>query len=337
MNRGLLLAGLGVAGYYAYRALKPRYDFRGKHALVTGGSRGLGLILARQLAAHGANVSICSRHADELARAAADLRGRGAKVIAQACDLTDAAQVRAFVRTARAGLGPIDVLIHNAGVIQVGPLEEMTEADFQESLQIHLWAGYHAAMAVLPEMKARKTGRIVNISSFGGKVAVPHLVPYAVGKFALVGLSDGLRAELAKTGVVVTTVCPGLMRTGSHLNAEFKGKHDEEYVWFASGNATPGMSMNADRAARKILDACALGDAELVLGLPAKLAVIMRNLAPNLTAELAALIDRHVLPTPGGIGQQRMKGHDSRGKLPATVTTLSDRAAAANNEVRQPR
>ena len=334
MNRALLFSGLAVGGYYAYRALLPRYDFRGKHALVTGGARGLGLVLARQLADKGARISICSRSDDELVRAADDLRGRGAQVFQQDCDLADPAQIREFVANARAELGPVDVLIHNAGVIQVGPLEEMTEADFHEAMDIHFWAAYHLAMAVLPEMKRRGAGRIVNIASIGGKVAVPHLVPYAASKFALVGLSDGLRAELRDSGVVVTTVCPGLMRTGSHVNAKFKGRNEEEYAWFAAGNATPGLSMNAESAARKILDACAVGDAELVLGLPAKVAVFMRTMVPNLTAGMSALVNDLILPEPGGIGERSLKGHDSRGKLPAAVTTLSDRASAANNELR---
>ena len=332
MNRGLLAAGAAAAGYYAYRALKPRYDFRDKHVLLTGGSRGLGLLLARRFAAKGARLSLCSRHADELARAGTELSNRGAKVLTYACDLTQEAEVRAFVDAGVRANGPVDVLIHNAGVIQVGPLAEMTVEDFRESLAIHLWAALHAARAVIPEMQRRKQGRIVNIASIGGKIAVPHLVPYAVGKFALVGLSDGLRAELAQDGIVVTTVCPGLMRTGSHLNAEFKGQHDEEYAWFATGNSIPGMSINADRAAGQIIDACAIGDAELVISLAAKVGVVVRALAPNLTATLAGLANHYIQPAPGGIGQARLKGKDSRGKLPAIVTTLTDRAARANNE-----
>lgn len=330
MNRTLLLSALGVGGYLAYRALKPRYDFRDKHVLVTGGSRGLGLVLARDLSARGARLSICSRDEDELARAAADL---GGGVLAERCDVTDRDQVRAFVARARGRHGPIDVLVNNAGIIQVGPLEEMREEDFEQSLRTHFWAALYTILEVLPEMKARRAGRIVNIASIGGKIAVPHLLPYSAGKFSLVGLSNGLRVELAKHGVVVTTVCPGLMRTGSHLNAEFKGRHEEEYAWFALGNATPGFSMSAEAAARKVVAACARGDAEAVLGLPAKLAVAAHALCPNLTADVLALADRLALPKPGGIGPRTAKGRDSRGLLPEVVTTLTDRAAARNNEI----
>jgi short-subunit dehydrogenase len=182
-------------------------------------------------------------------------------------------------------------------------------------------------------MKARRRGRIVNITSIGGKVAVPHMLPYTASKFAAVGLSEGLRAELMNHGIVVTTVVPGLMRTGSHLNAEFKGRNDEEYAWFALGNAIPGLSMNADCAARQIITASARGDAEIVLTLPAKLAVALEGISPSLMSDVMALVNRHVLPEPGGVGPRRVKGKESRGLLPDAVTTLSDRAAADNNEL----
>ena len=247
--------------------------------------------------------------------------------------MTDRDRVREFVAVARHRNGPVDVLINNAGVIQVGPLEEMREADFEQSLKTHFWAALYTILEVVPEMKARGSGRIVNIASFGGKVAVPHLLPYSAGKFALVGFSNGLRTELQRHGVVVTTVCPGLMQTGSHINAEFKGRHEEEYAWFATGNAIPGFSMSAETAAAKILRACACGDAEVVLGLPAKFAVALQALAPNLTAELMALTNAHLLPEPGGVGTATVKGKFSRGALPDSVTARTDRAAARNNEV----
>lgn len=332
MKRMLMLAAAGVGGYLAWQALRPRYDFRNKAVVITGGSRGLGLVLARELAARGARLAICARDEPELRDAADDLRGRGARVVAVTCDLTNRADIRRFVSVARDQLGPVDVLVNNAGVIGVGPLEEMRPEDFELSLKIHVWAPLYATLEVLPDMRARRTGRIVNIASFGGKVAVPHMLPYVTGKFGLVGLSNGLRAELAKDGITVTTVCPGLMRTGSHVHAEFKGRHEEEYAWFAAGASVPGLTMSAETAARKILDASACGDAEVVLGLPFKLAVAAQAVAPTLTADTLALINRLALPEPGGVGPRRVPGRESRGKLPAAVTVLPDRAAAANNE-----
>ncbi|QEL20657.1 KR domain-containing protein [Limnoglobus roseus] len=246
--------------------------------------------------------------------------------------MTHAGQVREWVAAARRENGPVDVLINNAGVIQVGPLDEMREPDFQRSLETHFWAAYHAINEVLPEVKARRARRIVNIASVGGKVAVPHLMPYSVGKFALVGFSNGLRSGVRRHGVTVTTLCPGLMRTGSHVNAEFKGRHEEEYAWFALTNGLPGLSVSGESAARAILSACARGDAELVLGLPAKFIVAVQALFPNLTADAMAVTNRWLLPSPGGIGPATATGAESRGRLPAVATALTDRAAAAANE-----
>src|SRR5260370_40570175 len=108
-------------------------------------------------------------------------------------------------------------------------------------------------------------GRIVNISSIGGKIAVPDLEPSSASKFALTGFSDGIRAELVRDNIYVTTVAPGMMRTGSHMNARFKGRHDSEFAWFAVSAGAPLISMNAERAARKILAACRRGQPSLTL------------------------------------------------------------------------
>lgn len=333
MNRLATLAAVGAGAYLASRWLRPGYDYRGKHVLITGGSRGLGLVLARELAARRARLSICARDPDELAAARDDLAGRGAAVAAVECDVTDRDRVREFVAVARRRLGPVDVLINNAGVIGVGAFEDTRPEEFELSLKTHLWAPYWFVLEVLPDMRARRAGRVVNVSSFGGKVAVPHMLPYVAGKFALVGFSHGLRAELAKDGIVVTTVCPGLTRTGSHRHAEFKGRHEQEYRWFALGASTPLLAQSAERAARQILRGVALGDAEVVLTLPAQLAVLANAVAPGLVSGLAAVANRYVLPAPGGVGPQRVKGADSRGRTPSLLTTLSDRASARNNEL----
>src|SRR5204862_3041411 len=113
-------------------------------------------------------------------------------------------------------------------------------------------------------MRQREKGRIVNIASIGGKIGIPHLVPYCVGKFALVGYSQGLRAELENNGVVVTTVCPGLMRTGSARKAFFKGQSEAEYAWFKISDSLPLLTISAEKAARDILHACQRGDAQAI-------------------------------------------------------------------------
>jgi NAD(P)-dependent dehydrogenase (short-subunit alcohol dehydrogenase family) len=165
-------------------------------------------------------------------------------------------------------------------------------------------------------------------------MAVPHMAPYCASKFALVGLSDSTRAELDQYGIRVTTVCPGLMRTGSPLNADIKGQHDLEYAWFAIADSTPGMSISAERAARRIIEACRYGDPELTITLPAKLAARLNHLVPGAIARVMAVANA-VLPGPNGAeGDQRRRGRDSESTWTDSVATvLTERAAVLNNEL----
>ncbi len=328
----LTLGAVGLGAWWLARR-SGRYAFRNKVVLVTGGSRGLGLVLARQLADEGARVAICARDVQELRAASQGLAQRPGEHLALRCDVTDPAHVRELVRTIEAHLGPIDVLVNNAGIIEVGPLETMTREDFEKAFATNFWAAFNTIEAVLPGMRARKAGRIVNVSSIGGKIAVPHLVPYSASKFALVGYSHGLRAELARDGIVVTTVCPGLMRTGSPGHALFKGQHRAEHAWFSIGDSLPLLTLRAERAARQALDACRRGDAEAVLGLPAQVAVKLHALFPNLSENVLALVNR-LLPGPGGVGKETRTGQESESRAsPSVLTTLSDRAAEQNKEL----
>ncbi len=335
-KEALMLAAVGAGALLAARAFfrhRNEYDFRGKTVLITGGSRGLGLVLAREFAAEGARVAICARDNAELERARADLAARGANVFAFPCDVTDRAQVKELVEVVEEHFDGIDVLVNNAGVIQVGPVEVMTLEDYEQALATHFWAPLYTTLAVLPVMKRHGGGRIVNIASIGGKIGVPHLVPYSASKFALVGLSEGMRAELAKDGVIITTVCPGLMRTGSPRNANFKGRHRAEYAWFSISDALPVTSIQAERAARQIVSACRRGDAELIISTQAVLAVKFRAFFPEATADILATVNK-LLPGPGGIGRKRAKGKESESALaPSILTALSDSAAKRNNEL----
>ncbi len=337
-----LAAGAGTA--LAIRTLTgwaSRFNFMGSAVVITGGSRGLGLALARALAGEGARLALLAEDPLELARAEAELSAAGAEVFALPCDVRDQAAVESAIDRAARRYGQIDVLINNAGVIQVGPVEHMTLADFEDAMSIHLWGPLYAILAALPHMRRRGGGRIVNISSIGGKIAVPHLLPYSASKFALVGLSDGLRAELAKDGIRVTTVCPGLMRTGSHSNAFFKGRHRAEYTWFAILDALPITSTSVQSAVRQILEACRTGRPELIITPQARLAVMVQALFPNLTAHLLNLFGR-LLPRPllqEGPGRayfsaESWTGWDSTSTLaPSMLTALADRASVANNEL----
>ena len=333
----MLLAGAGVGALLGVRAVLKKwreYDLRDKTVLITGGSRGLGLVLARELAREGARLSICARDPQELERARFDLQQRGAEVLAFPCDVTEKAQVDEWVRVSAEHFGDVDVLVNNAGLIQVGPVEVMTLADYEEAMKIHFWGPLYTTLAVLPLMRRKRSGRIVNISSVGGKIGVPHLVPYSASKFALIGLSEGMRAELQKDGIIVTSVCPGLMRTGSPRNATFKGQHRAEYAWFSISDSLPVSTMQAERAARQIIAATKRGDAEAILSMQAVAAVKFHQLFPELSANLLALVNRLLPAAVGGIGKRRAKGKDSESELsPSWLTTLGDEAARRNNEM----
>jgi NAD(P)-dependent dehydrogenase (short-subunit alcohol dehydrogenase family) len=223
-------------------------------------------------------------------------------------------------------------------VIQVGPIEHMQIEDFENAMAVHLWGPLYTMLAAIPHMKRQGGGRIVNISSIGGRVAAPHLVPYAASKFALVGLSDGMRAELAKDGIKVTTVAPGLMRTGSPPNALFKGQHRAEYAWFSISDALPLLSIDAPSAARQIIEACRHGDPELTITLRARLLAKANALFPGLTARMIALGNR-MLPGPTDeAGNEIRSGWQSQSSVsPSILTRLSDRATDQNNQRRDPR
>ena len=266
----------------------PRKSFRDKVVLITGGSRGLGLALARRFAAEGSKLVLCARSASELNAAHSDLARFGTEVITVVCDVTDHAEVKALVAKAVQRFGRLDVLVNNAGVIKVGPVKSMTQDDFAEAMELMFWGVVHTTLAGLPYLE-RSCGTIVNITSVGGKVTVPHLLPYCCAKFAAVAFSDGLRAELRGTGVNVLTVAPGLMRTGSHVNVKFKGNAEGEAAWFGLGASTPGLAMTADRAARQIVDAAARGKGEAILGLPAQVLTRFHALFPDTTSGLLSI------------------------------------------------
>ena len=337
-TRKLSVAGVaGVAGVLAARAVlrRKRMDFDGRSVVITGGSRGLGLVLAREFAHEGARLTLLARDAAELERAARTIAATGAEVQSFPCDVRNQAEIEGAIARVLDRYGRIDVLINNAGVIQTGPIEHMTIDDFENALAVHLWGPLYAMRAVVPHMRRQGGGRIVNIASIGGKIAVPHLAPYSVSKFALVGLSDAMRAELAKDNILVTTVCPGLMRTGSHVNALFKGRHRGEFTWFALMDSLPLTSIDARRAARQIVEACRNGDPQLTISVQARALVRLSALFPALTARAMVLFNR-LLPGPvAERGDELKTGWESQSRwAPSLLTRLSDQATRENNELR---
>lgn len=339
----MVVGAMGVGAMVLAQVWRRRnpYIFEGKSVVITGGSRGLGLIMARELAGEGARVTLVARDEEELDRAAADIRTRhpGANVLAVVGDVRRRYDAERAIAQALDRFGSVDVVINNAGVVQVGPVDHMKPSDYEDAMNTHFWGPLYMIFAALPYMRRQRQGRIVNISSIGGKIAVPHLVPYSASKFALVGLSDGLRAELARDGIVVTTVCPGLMRTGSPLNALFKGRRAEEYAWFAISDSLPVTSIDARRAARQVIDACRYGDAELIISVQAKLAVLARYAAPELFADVMEIVNK-LLPAPAAAnGDEARPGRENETEWAAPSSPLTAptyKAAAENNETKAP-
>jgi NAD(P)-dependent dehydrogenase (short-subunit alcohol dehydrogenase family) len=329
LGAGALLLG----GWITARVIRTaQYTLRDKVALISGGSRGLGLVLARHICEQGGKVALLARDPEELARAKADLTARGGKVLTIGCDLLHRDQIQAAVPKVIDHFNRIDVLINNAGIIEVGPLNHMSREDYDRTMKLHFWAPYELISQIVPEMRLSGGGRIVNISSIGGKVAVPHFAPYSASKFALTGFSDAVRTELARHNIQVTTVTPGLMRTGSHVKARFKGNHDAEFAWFSASAGAPLISMEADRAARKILAACRRGQPSLTLTFAARGAIAGNALFPNLTGYAMKLVNRFLPDVAEKGGEQSRAGSELPRLTPEWMTRLADRATKKNNE-----
>src|SRR3954470_9668308 len=333
-DRTRLMLAAGFGALWATRRFRlMSYNLLGRTVLITGVSRGLGLALAREVAAQGARVAICGRHTDSLERARQSLEQLDAEVLAEPCDVTDPESVIRLFERVHQGFGPVDVLINNAGVIEVGPAETMSVADYEEALGTNFWGMLYPTLAVLPDMRKRRAGRIVNITSIGGKLGIPHQLPYSASKFAAVGFSQGLRAEVAAEGIKVVTVVPGLMRTGSPRNAIFRGRHRAEYAWFSISDSLPGLSISVERAARRIVEACRRGDAEVLFPAVAKVAAVANALAPGFTANVLGMVDR-LLPAASTADGSRHTGAESQSWIsPSWLTRLGDRAARRYNQL----
>jgi NAD(P)-dependent dehydrogenase (short-subunit alcohol dehydrogenase family) len=332
----LVLGGASLAAAATTTLLRRAraLDLRGKVVVVTGGSRGLGLLLAEEFGRQGASLAICGRDKDAVERAQRWLMGHGFEVFAEARDIGDPAAAGAFVERIIERYGRLDVLVNNAGVIHVAPFGDVTRGMIEEAMHANFWSAVNMTYAALPHLRKQGAGgRIVNITSVGGRVAIPHLIGYTASKFAMVGLSEALRAELAPYGVKVTTVVPGLMRTGSYYNAEFLGHQRQEFDWFSAFAAMPIVSIDAEVAARRIVRAAREGRVELSFALSGRLPAFLHGVAPRLTVRLMTLVNA-LLPGPSqSTSPERWKGREINSTLPgSSLLRLGDIAARHNNE-----
>lgn len=190
-------------------------DLRNRVALVTGGSRGIGMAVALALAAAGAAVAINYRERVEDAEAVAErIRRDGRRAAIFGADVSLRIAVQSMVHDIETELGPIDILVNNAGMAAARGLEDITEADFDHTLEVNLKSAFLCTQAVLPGMRARRWGRIVNVSSIGARIGAGSVsIAYAAAKAGVEGLTRGYALRLASEGVTANAVAPGLVDT----------------------------------------------------------------------------------------------------------------------------
>lgn len=286
---------------------EPQYSFKRKTAYITGGSRGLGLSLAWNLLERGADVALIARDNEELFRAHELLTKSfpNARILLGKCDITDTNQLQQSWKTASEYLNGIDILINNAGAILVGPFEATDRSDYEAQMRLHLYASIETTKLAVEHFKARGGGKILNICSLGGKIGVPHMSAYDASKFALAGFAQGVRPELALDNITMTTAFPTLMRTGSPIQAVFKGDHEKEFKIFETIDNLPWISISADEAAKQILDAVAEGRSEITLSVIAKARMALNYFFPEI---LNAITDFVTGLLPRGTSNLRKTG-----------------------------
>jgi short-subunit dehydrogenase len=296
---------LGLAALATFLLLWPSIrSYHGQGVIITGGSRGLGLALAERFLKEGANVALLARDEEELERARTllhDRAGSGCEIYPIVADVTHPEELREALDKARRCLRRVDILVNNAGSITVGDFEWTERKDFDALLELEVHAVVDSVRAVVPWFRAAGSGTIVNISSIGGKLGVPHLASYCAAKFALAGLSGAVGADLAADGIHVMAVFPGPMRTGSTVQIQLRGNHPKEYAWFTAADLLPFISVSPESAARRILRGISNGNAEIIFPMSARLAVMLRNLFPELFTWILRLSGRF-FPTGGSPG-----------------------------------
>ncbi len=201
----------------------------GKVAIVTGGSDGLGRAAAERLSKEGAKVAICARRKDHLERAAEEIRKTtGGEVLAQVCDVTKPDQVEALVNAVLARWGGVDILLNNAGTSAAAGFEQLDEAAWWADLDLKLMGAIRCCRLVIPHMKKRGGGRIVNVTTVGGKAPAPRALPTSVSRAAGINLTKSLANEFAKDRILVNTICIGLVRT-AQISARATGDLETFY------------------------------------------------------------------------------------------------------------
>jgi hypothetical protein len=261
-------------------------DLRDRVAVVTGASSGIGAQLARDLAAGGAHVALLARRLDRLETLAEELGRTGVTALPMACDVADKASVDATMAAVLAKLGHVDVLVNNAGYATHGLFKDHDVADMERMVRTNVLGILYTVKAVLPAMRARRQGWIVNLSSVAGKLGQPDEAVYSATKFAVAGFSEGLSYELAPLGIHVMTVYPALVRTEMFTDAVLARMPERAKRTFCE----------APEFTRAVLRALARGQFEVTVPAYVNIAYVIRVLFPGLHRRMTARLRLPVLP-----------------------------------------
>ena len=285
-------------------------------------------------------IALCGRDSDEVRQIRADLENYNITALAVVCDVSDKTQVDVLFERVTETLGPVDILVNNAGTIQVGPVELASVSDFRDAMDTLFFGHVNCSLTVLPQMLARKRGHIVNIISIGGRVSMPHLIAYCSAKFAALGFSEGLQAELASRQIKVTTILPGLMNTGAYMNTLLKGQLEKEFAWFSVSDSLPLLSIDGAAAARQIVEATRRGKREHIITRSALLFDLCKRLFPGLTIRVLGGVNRLLPDAAGGVDRPTWSmalAQSVHSPFLKALLTPNRRAAIANHEMPGPR
>lgn len=255
--------------------------FRGRVAIVTGGASGLGQALCEELGRRGAVVVVTDVNEPGARAVAAGIEAAGGRASAARLDVRDAAAVTALVEGTAAAHGQLDLMINNAGVAVTGEAQDLGLEHWRRVVDVNLWGVIHGATAAYAVMARQGSGHIVNVASLAGLSGFPTVSPYATTKFAVVGLSQSLRAEGEDLGVKVSVVCPGFLQTAIYDNGIYVGSRKED----ALAQVKLKM-MDAGRAARLTLDGVARNRAFIVFPFYTRLLWRLVRLSPGIAAPL---------------------------------------------------
>ncbi len=250
--------------------------FEGKTAVITGGASGIGRALGEELAKRGALLTLADINAPLVDEAAGSLTAQGYKVKGAVLDVTDFLAVKALVDDTVAEHGRLDYMFNNAGIAIFGETQDFSYADWHSVIDINLYGVVHGIAAAYPVMVAQGSGHIVNTASLAGLVAAAGEISYTASKFAIVGMSDTLRAEGKKYGVKSSVICPGFIRTPIYENCKLIDLDREEIIKQAPKGMDPG------RCARIVLRGVERDKAFIIVTLPARVLWYIQRLSPGL-------------------------------------------------------